>query len=166
MVMQGNQEADVIKASIRKIFTFALIWGAGGNLVHDVHEAFDEFARGLLSNTCQLPPSGSVFDLFVDMSGALVDIRSWNDCIPSFTYDKTISFHSIMVPTLDTTRCDPALTPPHSAAHASNALCALHSIPALAEDGSQVSFIDSGQGRPRLDFQRVHFRMLLRAHGC
>lgn len=93
-----------MKASINKIFTFALIWGAGGNMVHDVHEAFDEFARGLLSSTCQLPPSGSVFDIFVDMSSTPVDIRSWNDCIPTFNYDKTISFHSMMVPTLDTTR--------------------------------------------------------------
>lgn len=77
-------------------------------MIHEVHEAFDEYARSLLSSTCQLPASGSLFDIFVDMTTTPVDLRSWSDFIPPFNYDKTLSFHSIMVPTLDTTRSAPA----------------------------------------------------------
>ena len=47
---------------------------------------------------------GSVFDVFVDVSSDPVELRCWNDYVPIFVYDKTVSFHSMFVPTADTCR--------------------------------------------------------------
>jgi dynein heavy chain, axonemal len=105
-LIQG-QESESIKAAIKRIFAFALVWGVGGNLVCSQHEAFDECARGVIGNFCPLPNSGSVFDLFVDVKNFPVELYSWNDHIPSFVYNPSAPFFSMLVPTLDTCRCDP-----------------------------------------------------------
>lgn len=103
--MQPDQGSEFIKLSVNKVFTFSMIWGLGGNLIHTKHEEFDQFVRGIIGNMCQVPSLGSVFDVFVDVSSNPVELRCWNDYVPTFAYDKTVSFHSMLVPTADTCRC-------------------------------------------------------------
>lgn len=102
--MQSDQGPELTKLAVNKVFTFALIWGAGGNLVHTKHEQFDHFLRGVIGSMCQIPSLGSVFDVFVDVSSDPVELRCWNDYVPNFAYNKTVSFHSMFVPTADTCR--------------------------------------------------------------
>jgi hypothetical protein len=112
--VQPEQGPENIKLAVNKMFTFALVWGLGGNLVHTKHSEFDQFVRGVIGKVCQIPSMGSVYDICVDFSSSLVELRSWSDFVPSFAYDKTVSFHSMLVPTADTCRCAITITHHHS----------------------------------------------------
>jgi hypothetical protein len=105
VVLQADQGPELVKLALSKVFTFAMIWGLGGNLVHSKHDEFDQVLRNTIGNACQIPSAGKVFDVFVDVSSDPVELRCWNDHVPAFSYDKTASFHSMFVPTVDTCRC-------------------------------------------------------------
>lgn len=53
---------------------------------------------------CAVVGAGLVYDYFVDMKATPIDLRSWSDIVPSFTYEKTKPFFQMLVPTIDTVR--------------------------------------------------------------
>lgn len=50
----------------------------------------------------QFPPSASVYDYFVDPKK--LDWELWEPKVPPFRYLKTMPFHKMIVPTVDTVR--------------------------------------------------------------
>jgi len=61
-----------------------------------------------LATLVQLPPTGSVFDFFVDMKkgpqGLAADMQQWGAVLPAFAYDKRMPYFQMLVPTVDTVR--------------------------------------------------------------
>jgi hypothetical protein len=103
---QGQDVVDVT-TSLRRIFAFALVWGLGGNLVHASREAFNVFIREGIAAICTFPPNGLVYEYHLDTTSCPIELRSWNDDVPAFTYNKSTPFFSMLVPTMDTCRCAP-----------------------------------------------------------
>jgi dynein heavy chain len=90
---------DSYKSVAEKIFLFALTWTLGG--------AINETDRKNLSN-CLLeidpfvPSMHTVYDYYVD---PLKDeFIGWDTKVPSFRYTKNMTFHEMIVPTVDTLR--------------------------------------------------------------
>lgn len=50
----------------------------------------------------QFPPSATVYDYFVDPKK--LDWEPWEPKVPPFRYLKTMPFHKMIVPTVDTVR--------------------------------------------------------------
>ncbi|KAG1670781.1 hypothetical protein FOA52_014009, partial [Chlamydomonas sp. UWO 241] len=101
---KGVSPEDQRKA-VGKIFAWAFSWALGGNLVHSVKEDFDTFVRDQLSAVVNYPGSGLVFDFCVDSSKSFPpDMRSWQEMVPSFSYDRKLPFFQMLVPTVDTVR--------------------------------------------------------------
>ena len=93
-------------------YVFAFVWSFGSNL-HDASRAkFNEFVNHHFAGTLDeykdfLPENldGSPYDLY----GVYLDVvrgtlRPWADRMESFTYVPGMSFFSILVPSIDTTR--------------------------------------------------------------
>ncbi len=82
-----------------KVFIFCLAWTVGG--------AVDEIGRKKIS-TCLsdveaiFPPANTVFDYFVDI--AKNDIVGWDTKVPTWRPLKNMTFHDMIVPTIDTVR--------------------------------------------------------------
>ncbi|XP_065911794.1 dynein axonemal heavy chain 6-like [Dysidea avara] len=110
LLFTGNNKIDPNKdpASLHPLicttFFFAYVWSLGGNLITKSMEGFDSFVRDLFSDThdVKIPGSGDVYDYFVDFETGRLEM--WEKVIPTFNYDKEVSYFDILVPTIDTVR--------------------------------------------------------------
>jgi len=102
------QPQDQLEPILSQLFAFAYIWGLGGSLTHESHQPFSAFVRTQLATLVQLPPTGSVFDFFVDVKtgpqGVVADMQQWGAVLPAFAYDKRMPYFQMLVPTVDTVR--------------------------------------------------------------
>ncbi|KAL0028415.1 hypothetical protein WJX77_005025 [Trebouxia sp. C0004] len=102
------QPQDQLEPILSQLFAFAYIWGLGGSLTHESHQPFSAFVRTQLAIQVQLPPTGSVFDFFVDVKkgpqGVVADMQQWGAVLPAFAYDKHMPYFQMLVPTVDTVR--------------------------------------------------------------
>eukprot|EP00599_Poterioochromonas_sp_BG-1_P017876 CAMPEP_0173166600 /NCGR_PEP_ID=MMETSP1105-20130129/22117_1 /TAXON_ID=2985 /ORGANISM="Ochromonas sp., Strain BG-1" /LENGTH=3828 /DNA_ID=CAMNT_0014087887 /DNA_START=639 /DNA_END=12125 /DNA_ORIENTATION=- len=94
-----------LSSLLDKIFFFSYVWSVGGSLADRYWEPFTENARELFEEQCPglgLPGGGTAFDYYVDMKEAR--FREWTEIVPSFKYDDTVPYFSLIVPTTDTCR--------------------------------------------------------------
>lgn len=84
---------------VEKIFIFSLAWSVGAGV--------DEIGRKKIS-TCLadieavFPPANTVFDYYVDIPKN--DIAGWDTRVPNWRPGKNMTFHDMIVPTIDTVR--------------------------------------------------------------
>ncbi|RYH31858.1 hypothetical protein EON65_01740 [archaeon] len=94
-----------LSALLDKLFFFSYIWSVGAPCADRFWEPFTENARELFEETCPglgLPGGGTAFDYFVDIKESR--FREWSEIVPSFKYDETLPYFSLIVPTTDTCR--------------------------------------------------------------
>ena len=68
-------------------------------------ESFSEHAREIFEEACPglgLPGGGTAFDYYVDLKEA--KFGEWSTIVPSFEYNGSVPYFSLMVPTSDTCR--------------------------------------------------------------
>jgi dynein heavy chain len=98
-------DVDLMNALI--IWCFA--WSIGGNLVDESRPQFNEWCRIHFSSIISskfaemLYHPDSIYNAgYIDLTSK--ELKSWNSLIPTFQYDPTLPYFSILVPTMDTTR--------------------------------------------------------------
>lgn len=94
-----EQLGPEFNAVAEKIFLFALTWTLGG-AIHDVDRK--SFSNCLLEIDPFVPSMHTVYDYFVDTQKK--EFFTWDTKVPSFRYMKGMSFHEMIVPTVDTMR--------------------------------------------------------------
>ena len=85
------------------------MWSVGGGLAYKDWEKFDEWTRETwetdgaeINNQARLPPTGLVYDYFVDTESHT--FTEWREILPKFTYDAAAPYSSITVDNTDTVR--------------------------------------------------------------
>jgi len=91
---------DEKKKLIDCIFAWSYAWGIGGSLEHTSKERFDSIVRDQFKSA-QIPPSFTTFDYYYDLKKDKV-FKPWSNKVPTFVYDKEVSYFDLMVPTTDT----------------------------------------------------------------
>ena len=90
-----------------KLFAFSFVWSIGGS-IDPVHWAeFSGFTRSLLETArveAGMPGAGLLQDYFVEAVDGEGSFRPWDDIVPSFSYDATLPYFEMLVPTADTVR--------------------------------------------------------------
>jgi dynein heavy chain len=84
------------------IFVFSYVWTIGGNVAQSSQDVFDEFARRLFDTLITIPPSGLVYDYYVNYEDRM--LHSWDEQVPRFLYSREIPYFQMIVPTADTIR--------------------------------------------------------------
>jgi dynein heavy chain len=87
-------------------FVFAFVWGVGGALKTQCRDKFSDIVRHLFGSKVSIPIAESVFEYCLDIKKSVATFRHWNELVPTFTLDKSVSYFSIIVPTIDTVRYD------------------------------------------------------------
>ncbi|KAI9142914.1 dynein heavy chain and region D6 of dynein motor-domain-containing protein [Paraphysoderma sedebokerense] len=86
-------------------FAFAAVWAFGGCIFQDqlvdYRVEFSKWWNGEFK-TIKFPPTGSVFDYFVDHETKR--FLPWSDRIPTFEFDPDVPLQSVLVHTPETTR--------------------------------------------------------------
>ena len=90
--------ANQFRQKLIKFFAFAFIWGMGGSFNTKGSAKVDQTVRKFFHNI--LPAHDTVFDYGINLE--TMKFEKWE--IPSFDYDPTLPFFSILVPTVDTVR--------------------------------------------------------------
>ena len=96
-----------LRAIVEKLFFFSYVWSVGASCSYTFWEDFNYHTRELFDDVCPslgLPGGGSVFDYFVDIKEMDSKFKEWSEIVPSFLYDDTVPYFSLMVPTTDTCR--------------------------------------------------------------
>lgn len=101
-----NRNSDLLFRLVDKIWFFAYTWSIGGSITD--FDKFTEFTRGMVEGSgIDFPfPETSLYDCFVSfdvasLGGAFVP---WKSIVPTFEFDQSKAYTSIVVPTEDTTR--------------------------------------------------------------
>lgn len=100
----SKQQTD-LSALLDKLFFFSYVWTVGAVCSDSFWEKFNENAREIFEETCPglgLPGAGTGFDYWVDIKESR--FREWSEIVPTFKYDDTVPYFSLMVPTNDTCR--------------------------------------------------------------
>jgi dynein heavy chain len=107
----SSEELAVVKKLVDKVFAFSVVWAVGASCQEQDWEKMDEFLREFL---CQplgvgVPPMGRVFDYYVDLrpdsdGAGGGTFKEWATVVPSFSYDPSLPYSQVMVPTMDTKR--------------------------------------------------------------
>eukprot|EP00767_Chilomastix_cuspidata_P003405 gnl/Chilomastix_cuspidata/3528.p1 GENE.gnl/Chilomastix_cuspidata/3528~~gnl/Chilomastix_cuspidata/3528.p1 ORF type:complete len:4397 (+),score=382.77 gnl/Chilomastix_cuspidata/3528:1904-13192(+) len=123
---------EAIIQFFKQLFMFSFVWGIGGTSLAHSTEKFDDFAREVFGDSNEMPlfpPSGTVYDFFVDWTRlslrqqeikqqladdpnaelklsalSLTTFTPWSAIIKPFEYNPNIPFSQILVPTIDTMR--------------------------------------------------------------
>ena len=74
----GDSAPEVIGHTLKKMFTYVLVWSLGATADEEGRKRVDACLRDIESI---YPPQGSVYDYFVDVERQ--DFRSWQDKVPS-----------------------------------------------------------------------------------
>lgn len=82
-----------------KIFLFALTWTLGGAVNE---EGRKKLSSCLLEIDPFVPSMHTVYDYYVDVTKN--DFIGWDTKLPSFRFMKGMTFHEMIVPTVDTLR--------------------------------------------------------------
>lgn len=93
-------EAQMLTAIANPIFVFSYVWTIGGNVAHTSQDAFDEFSRRLFDTLITIPPSGLIYDYYVNYEDRM--FHSWEEQVPRFLYSRDIPYFQMIVPTADT----------------------------------------------------------------
>eukprot|EP01038_Epipyxis_sp_PR26KG_P006339 gene6339-8727_t len=94
-----------LSALLDKLFFFSYVWSVGAPCSDAFWEQFNEHARDMFEEPCPglgLPGAGTAFDYYIDMKEAR--FREWTEIVPTFKYDDSVAYFSLMVPTTDTCR--------------------------------------------------------------
>jgi len=94
-----------LSSLLDKLFFFCYIWTVGAVCSDAFWEQFNENAREIFEETCPglgLPGGGMGFDYWIDIKECR--FREWSEIVPTFKYDDTVPYFSLMVPTNDTCR--------------------------------------------------------------
>ncbi len=82
-----------------KFFVYCLIWSVGASLDEDGRK---KFTTCLAEIESMLPPTGTAFDYFLDISKN--EFVEWNTKVPGWRAAPGMTFHDMIVPTVDTVR--------------------------------------------------------------
>lgn len=123
--MDVSLNTDMIMALLDKIFFFSFVWSVGASTISSSWDIFSDFCREMFEEACpglNLPPSGSVFDYYIDINtnakqltspknaktmmnaSTIGEFKEWTDIVPQFAYSPTVPYFSLLVPTADTCR--------------------------------------------------------------
>lgn len=94
-----------LQSVVDKIFFFSYVWSVGAPCSDVFWDQFTENAREIFEEHCPglgLPGGGNAFDYFIDIPENR--FKEWKDIVPSFRYDETLPYFSLIVPTTDTCR--------------------------------------------------------------
>ena len=96
-------EADV-QAGVALCFLFATTWGVGGNLNQQFFEPFDSYIRDKFADVpgMRIPGLGLLFDFYLNCQHSPPALEKWEDIVPAFTYDPTVQYFDMLVPTTTT----------------------------------------------------------------
>ena len=99
MSLKKDHLGTEYNSCVEKVFVFSLVWSIGG--------AVDENGRKKLSTYLQDidaigPVANTLYDYYVDVSKN--DFRAWEERVPNWKPIKTMTFHDMIVPTVDTVR--------------------------------------------------------------
>ena len=106
-INKENEPNKNTKELVKKLFAFSYVWGLGGSIRADDAEKFGDFCEEILDGV-NFGRAG-VYGSYVhtpqegcsEEAGAF---RKWEEIVLPFTYDKSMPYVSLVVPTLDTTR--------------------------------------------------------------
>jgi len=84
------------------IFAWSYAWGIGGSLEQAGKDRFDSIIRDQFKSA-QIPGSFTSFDYWYDMKKTQT-FKPWTEKVPTFVYDKDLSYFDLMVPTQDSTK--------------------------------------------------------------
>uniref|UniRef100_A0A1I8GGQ9 DHC_N2 domain-containing protein n=1 Tax=Macrostomum lignano TaxID=282301 RepID=A0A1I8GGQ9_9PLAT len=98
--LAGDENKPLVCTS----FVFSYLWGVGGNTIDANWDSIDNFVRQQFEDNgdARLPSTGDLWSSYVDMDTKRMDL--WEKIIPTFTYNKSIPFFEMVVPTVDTVR--------------------------------------------------------------
>eukprot|EP00752_Nemacystus_decipiens_P009956 g8879.t1 len=94
-----EQDAEGYLGLAEKWFVFSMVWSVMAAADEDGRAKLDAVLRDV---EAQFPPSASVYDYYVDPKK--LDWELWEPKVPPFRYLKTMPFHKMIVPTVDTIR--------------------------------------------------------------
>lgn len=116
-IISSNGQQDSLVLLIDRLFCFSFVWSVGASVSYQHWIAFSDFTRELceeVSPSLGLPPNGLVYDYFIDIDGSLNytsnlvgsagKFREWMEIVPTFSYNPTMPYFSLLVPTPDTCR--------------------------------------------------------------
>lgn len=86
-------------AVIEKVFLFSLTWTVGASVDEMSRK---RFSACLADIEATFPPANTVFDYYVDVSKN--ELLPWENKVPNWRAQKTMSFHDMVVPTTDSVR--------------------------------------------------------------
>ncbi len=94
---------------IDRLFFFSFVWTVGGICSHDYWSSFDDHARKLGKEFCPdlgLPVEGTVFDYCIhnDLKLDGGNWRTWSEDVPTFQFEASQPYYTMVVPTPDTQR--------------------------------------------------------------
>jgi len=98
---QGKGKSEKHLATLVRVYcAFSAVWSLGANLHENSRGKFQEFIRRHLRAFCPEVPDDDLYSLCVDDEEAkFVPIAG---IVPEFTYDETVPFFNILVPTNET----------------------------------------------------------------
>eukprot|EP01041_Mallomonas_annulata_P002945 gene2945-5789_t len=94
-------DSDVINA----VIVWSFVWSVGANINDRSRKTFCEWIKTKFSSVIHARYAlllEDPFGCFVDISAK--EVKSWGSIMPTFTYDPSVPFFGILVPTIDTTR--------------------------------------------------------------
>ncbi|CAB1114177.1 unnamed protein product [Ectocarpus sp. CCAP 1310/34] len=94
-----EKDAEGYLGLAEKWFVFSMVWSVMAAADEDGRAKLDAFLRDVEP---QFPPSATVYDYYVDPKK--LDWEPWEPKVPPFRYLKTMPFHKMIVPTVDTIR--------------------------------------------------------------
>ncbi|RZC39366.1 dynein heavy chain 6, axonemal, partial [Asbolus verrucosus] len=102
--MENIGEKSKVKSYLCQIFVFAYAWGLGGNLTEQSREKFENYVRDQFEEhpDARMPPGCDIFGIFMNVQEHRLE--PWAKILPNFTYNDTVPFFEMLVPTTDTVR--------------------------------------------------------------
>jgi dynein heavy chain len=94
------RDGDLFKTFMKNLFAYSYLWSIGGSIRDADMEKFDDFIRDTLDDVNFGPVSA--YEVHLDLETA--KFVKWVDIVPEFSFDITLPYFSLIVPTIDTAR--------------------------------------------------------------